>query len=41
MQRAEIANLIAEQGEADVACEFCKKSYHLSRNELEWLNRVM
>ena len=39
--REEIADLIAEQGEVDVTCEFCKKAYHLSREELERLATVM
>jgi len=39
--RAEIANLIVEQGEVDVTCEFCKERYHLGRNELECLTKVM
>ena len=39
--REEIANLIVEQGNIDVTCEFCKERYHLSRNELEWLSKVM
>ena len=33
----DLRNLVAEQGETDVACEFCRESYHFSREELERL----
>jgi molecular chaperone Hsp33 len=35
--REELADMIEKQGKADVICEFCRKSYHLGRHELEAL----
>jgi molecular chaperone Hsp33 len=32
--RDELADMIDKQGKADVTCEFCRKSYHLSGQEL-------
>ena len=33
----ELADLIQQQGEAEVTCEFCRQSYHFDRQELERL----
>ena len=35
--RDDLRNLVAEQGETDVACEFCRESYHFTREDLERL----
>ncbi len=35
----ELQGMIAEQGEIDVTCEFCRKSYHFMREDLEALLR--
>ena len=35
--RPELERLIAEQGEADVTCEFCRQQYRLEKAELEQL----
>ncbi len=35
--RPELERLIAEQGEADVTCEFCRQQYRLEKTELEQL----
>jgi molecular chaperone Hsp33 len=32
--REELADMVDKQGKADVTCEFCRKSYHLSGREL-------
>jgi len=37
----ELQKVIAEQGEIDVTCEFCRSSYHFSRKELEDLRREL
>lgn len=37
MGREELASLIAEQGQADLTCQFCDKVYHYAREELEEL----
>jgi molecular chaperone Hsp33 len=39
--REELADMIDKQGKADVTCEFCRKSYHLSRRELAALLESM
>jgi molecular chaperone Hsp33 len=39
--REEIAALVAEQGNTDVTCEFCRKTYHFDREELERLLAMM
>jgi molecular chaperone Hsp33 len=39
--REEIAALVAEQGDTDVTCEFCRKTYHFNREELERLMAMM
>lgn len=35
---AELQRLVAEEGEAQVTCEFCKQQYRFERNELERLS---
>ena len=35
MGREELSSLIAEQGQADLSCQFCDKVYHFSKEELE------
>ena len=35
--KEELEKIIAEQGEADVTCEFCRTRYHFTREELEVL----
>jgi molecular chaperone Hsp33 len=35
----ELRGIIAEQGETDVTCEFCRSKYHFTRKELEDLRR--
>jgi len=35
----ELRGIIAEQGETDVTCEFCRSNYHFTRKELEDLRR--
>jgi molecular chaperone Hsp33 len=35
--REELADMIDKQGKADVTCEFCRKNYHLGRQDLEVL----
>jgi len=35
----ELEKLIAEQGEADVTCEFCRSVYHFTKGELEKLRQ--
>ncbi len=37
MGRQELSDLIAEQGQAELTCQFCDKVYHYSREELEEL----
>ncbi len=37
MGRTELERLIAEQGEANVTCEFCRQQYRLEKPELEQL----
>jgi molecular chaperone Hsp33 len=37
----ELQRIIAERGETDVTCEFCRTSYHFTRKELEDLRREM
>ena len=37
MGREELSSLIAEQGQADLSCQFCDKVYHYDRPELEKL----
>jgi molecular chaperone Hsp33 len=31
----ELQRIIAEQGQTDVTCEFCRSNYHFTRKELE------
>jgi molecular chaperone Hsp33 len=35
----ELEGIIAEQGETDVTCEFCRSNYHFTREELEGLRQ--
>ena len=35
MGRQELSDLIAEQGQAELTCQFCDKVYHYTREELE------
>lgn len=37
MGREELSSLIAEQGQADLTCQFCDKVYHYTKEELEEL----
>lgn len=37
MGREELTDLIEEQGEADLTCQFCDKVYHYSKEDLEQL----
>ena len=37
MGREELSSLIAEQGQADLTCQFCDKVYHYTREELQGL----
>ena len=37
----EIESLIAEQGDIDITCEFCRSTYHFRKQELETLLRSM
>ena len=37
MGKEELSELIAEQGKAELSCQFCDKVYHYSREELEAL----
>ena len=37
MGRQELSDLIAEQGQAELTCQFCDKVYHYTREELEKL----
>ena len=37
MGRADLADLIAEQGQAELTCQFCDQIYHFSKEELEQL----
>ena len=37
MGRNELSSLIAEQGQADLTCQFCDRVYHYTREELEAL----
>ena len=37
--KKELADLLSEQGKADVMCEFCKENYTFSREDLERLMR--
>ena len=37
MGREELSDLIEEQGEADLTCQFCDKVYHYSKEDLEQL----
>lgn len=37
MGRAELASLIAEQGQAELTCQFCDQVYHYTKEELEQL----
>ena len=37
MGREELSDLIEDQGEADLTCQFCDKVYHYSKEELETL----
>jgi molecular chaperone Hsp33 len=37
--RKELEGIIAEQGETDVTCEFCRSNYHFTRQELEDLRQ--
>jgi len=37
--REELEGIIAEQGETDVTCEFCRSNYHFTRKELEDLRQ--
>ncbi len=37
MGREELSDLIAEQGQAELTCQFCDQVYHFSKDELETL----
>lgn len=37
MGRADLTDLIAEQGQAELTCQFCDQIYHFSKEELEQL----
>jgi molecular chaperone Hsp33 len=37
MGRGELTSLIAEQGQAELTCQFCDRVYHFSKEELEQL----
>ena len=37
MGRTELEDMIQEQGEAELTCQFCDRIYHFSREELEAL----
>ena len=37
MGRQELSDMLAEQGEADLTCQFCDNIYHFTRQELETL----
>jgi molecular chaperone Hsp33 len=37
--KEELEGIIAEQGETDVTCEFCRSNYHFTRKELEDLRQ--
>jgi len=37
--RKELEGIIAEQGETDVTCEFCRSNYHFTKKELEALRQ--
>ncbi len=37
----ELEKIIAEQGETDVTCEFCRTKYHFTRQELQNLQQEM
>ena len=41
MGRAELEDLIREQGQADLTCQFCDRVYHYAKEELEELLRGM
>jgi molecular chaperone Hsp33 len=37
MGKKDLTELIAEQGQAELTCQFCDEVYHFSREELETL----
>ena len=37
MGREELSAMLAEQGEADLTCQFCDNIYHFSKEQLEGL----
>ena len=37
MGKKDLAELIADQGRAELTCQFCDKVYHYSKEELEAL----
>lgn len=37
--KKELEGIVAEQGETDVTCEFCRSNYHFTRKELEDLRQ--
>ena len=37
MGKQELSELIAEQGQAELTCQFCDRVYRFSREELEQL----
>ena len=37
MGRADLIDLIQEQGQAELTCQFCDQIYHFSKEELEQL----
>ena len=37
MGREELSSLIADQGQAELTCQFCDKVYHYTKEELEAL----
>jgi molecular chaperone Hsp33 len=41
MGREELTSLIAEQGQAELTCQFCDRVYHYSKEELELLLHQM
>ena len=41
MGRKDLTELIEEQGQAELTCQFCDEVYHFSREELEQLRKEM
>ena len=41
MGRNDLTELIQEQGQAELSCQFCDEVYHFSREELELLLKEM